>query len=99
LASAGHEIEPPFCGVDVNGSWRVVALKIDEGARNWPRAAAAIIKEGTERTDDVSWLWAKAKLIPPDTIMTDSRSSWFARTVQVLGVKQFNRPLVLPNQA
>jgi hypothetical protein len=99
LASAGHEIEPPFCCVDVNGSWRVVALKIDEGARNWPRGAAAIIKEGTERTDDVFWLWAKAKLIPLDAIMTDSRSSWFARTVQVLGVKQFHRPLVLPNQA
>ncbi len=32
-------------------------------------------------------------------IMTDSRSSWFARTVQVLGVKQFHRALVLPNQA
>jgi hypothetical protein len=31
--------------------------------------------------------------------MTDSRSSWFARTVQVLGVKQFHHPLVLPHQA
>src|SRR5712672_2037078 len=56
LASAGHEIEPPFCCVDENGSWRVAALKIDHGARNWPRTAVAEIKEGSERTDDVSWL-------------------------------------------
>src|SRR6266436_300026 len=56
LASASHEVEPPFCGVDVDGSWRVAALKINNGARNRPRAAAAVIKEGSERTDHVSWL-------------------------------------------
>src|SRR5712671_302485 len=56
LASAGHEIEPPFCCVDENGSCRVAALKIDHGARNWPRTAVAEIKEGSERADDVSWL-------------------------------------------
>src|SRR4030095_7185922 len=72
LASADPEIEPPFCCVDENGSWRVAALKIDHGARNWPRTAVAEIKEGSERTDDVSWLGllGKGKADPPEIITT-----------------------------
>jgi hypothetical protein len=35
----------------------------------------------------------------PEVLRWVSRSSWFARAVQVLGVKQFHRPFVLPHQA